>query len=647
MSFYQNQDNARRKTGLLIFYFVSAVVLIVAAVNLSLFVVFAFSGESGLSLGQWVRSPLCWGLAAVTLGAIVFGSLLRLAQLSKGGVSVALMAGGTPLDPATTRPQEKVLQNVVEEMAIASGTPVPRIFVMRDEPAINAFVAGTESRNTVLAVTQGCLDKLTRDELQGVIGHEFSHILNGDMKLNVRLIGILAGILFIGQIGEFLLRGQSRRHYYGRRSNKEGNQLIPLGLALMVIGYVGLFFGRLIKAAISRQREFLADASSVQFTRNPEGIASALYAIQHYSGQSLLLNAHAEDMNHMCFGETVTMHLSGLLATHPPIEDRIRTIDNGLLPRLKARFRKRAEADSHQVPAAAESASTTLPTSAAPATAAPALSVAASGFTGSHPIKADAAHIKASVGRPTPEHVDYAQRLHQQIPPNLQSLAHQQHSADAVLYGLLLLESPEITRLPVALPAESLALRDELTASSALIRLPLLDICLATLKTADAERRQTIIKNSVDLIKLDRKITLSEFVACFLIQQSLSDIKRPQRSIKSYQPLEPALATLFSALVQVSGDSKDQQADNFQNIMQYYCQRDYSSQLQQPPSPKGLNQALQQLKRLTPLLKQPVVDACVDCILHDGKAVLKEVELLRAICEALECPLPPLIIQGD
>ncbi|MEE2731060.1 MAG: M48 family metallopeptidase [Pseudomonadota bacterium] len=642
MSFYQNQDNARRKTGLLVFYFVSAVVLIVAAVNLSLFVVFAFSGESGLSLDQWIQSPLCWGLAAVTLGAIVFGSLLRLAQLSKGGVSVALMAGGTPLDPATTLPKEKVLQNVVEEMAIASGTPVPRIFVMRDEPAINAFVAGTESRNTVLAVTQGCLDKLTRDELQGVIGHEFSHILNGDMKLNVRLIGILAGILFIGQIGEFLLRGQSRRQYYGRRSNKEGNQLIPLGLALMVIGYVGLFFGRLIKAAISRQREFLADASSVQFTRNPDGIASALYAIQHYSGQSLLLHAHAEDMNHMCFGETVTMHLSGLLATHPPIEDRIRTIDNGLLPRLKARFRKRAEAESNQVPAASESASTTLPSSAAPA-----LSAAASGFTGSHPIKANAEHIKASVGHPTPEHVDYAQCLHQQIPPNLQTLAHQQASADAVLYGLLLLESPEITRLPVALPAESLTLRDQLTAASALIRLPLLDICLATLKTADAERRQTIIKNSVDLIKLDRKITLSEFVACFLIQQSLSDIKRPQRSIKSYQPLESALATLFSALVQVSGDSKDKQADNFQNIMQYYCQRDYSNQLQQPPSPKGLNQALQQLKRLTPLLKQPVVDACVDCILHDGKAVLKEVELLRAICEALECPLPPLIIQSD
>ncbi|RLU03853.1 MAG: protease [Ketobacter sp.] len=644
MSFYQNQDNARRKTGLLVFYFVTAVVLIIAAVNFSLFLVFAFSDTASMSLTEWMQSPLCWGLAGITLGAILFGSLMRLAQLSKGGVSVALMAGATPLDPATKAPKEKILINVVEEMAIASGTPVPRIFVMRDEPGINAFVAGTESNNTVLAVTSGCLEKLTRDELQGVIGHEFSHILNGDMKLNVRLIGILAGILFIGQIGEFLLRGQSRRNYYGRRSSKDGNQLIPLGLALMLIGYVGLFFGRLIKAAISRQREFLADASSVQFTRNPEGIASALYAIQHYSGNSLLMNAHAEDMNHMCFGETITMHLSGMLATHPPIEDRIRSIDNGLLPRLKARFRKRDEV----VPQSevAPGATTARPTS----TVAPGVaSVAAplSGFSSAEPVRADAREVKASVGQPTAQHYDYAKQLHQQIPQAIHELAHQLQSADTVLYAILLLESPDITSLPVAFPAESLALRASLKEAGPLIRLPLLDICLATLKLADADRRQTIIKNSVDLIKLDRKITLSEFVFCFLIQQSLSDIQRPSRTVKSYQPMEPALAVLFSGLVQVSGDNKEKQKENFQQIMQYYSNRDHSSVLQHPPSPKALNKALQQLKRLTPLLKQPVVDACVDCILHDGKAVLKEVELLRAICEALECPLPPLIIQGS
>lgn len=638
MSFYQSQDNARRKTGLLIFYFVAAVVLIVAAVNVSIYLLFAFSSEMKMSFGQWLQHPIAWGAAGITLAAIIVGSLIRLTQLSKGGVSVAVMAGGTPLDSATQDPREKVLINVVEEMSIASGTTVPRIFVMRDEPGINAFVAGTDSRNTVLAVTHGCLEKLTRDELQGVIGHEFSHILNGDMKLNVHLIGILAGILFIGQIGEFLLRGQSRRRYYGRRSSKEGNQLIPLGLALMLIGYVGLFFGRLIKAAISRQREFLADASSVQFTRNPEGIASALYAIQHYSGNSLLMNAHAEDMNHMCFGETVKMHLSGMLATHPPIEDRIRTIDNALFPRLKARFRKRNET----VPTAEES--TRVSTGQASAHPVPPHATVQN-FAGNEPVQANAQTVKASIGQPSPEHYDYAQRLHQDIPQAINQLAHSLQSADSVLYALLLLESPTLTSLPVSIPQQTLSLRDQLKAAGPLIRLPLLDICLATLKQADSTQRQSTVKNAIELIKLDRKITLSEFVYCFLIQQNLREIKRPARTIKSYSSLEPALATLFSALVQVSGDSKDNQKENFVSIMQYYSNTDHSNVLLQPPSPKGLNQALQQLNRLAPLLKQPVVDACVDCILHDNKATLKEVELLRAICEALECPLPPILIQ--
>ncbi|AUM12008.1 M48 family metallopeptidase [Ketobacter alkanivorans] len=626
MSFYQNQDNARRKTWLLVFYFCTAVVLIIAAVNSAIYFTLILASDLNMPPLQWVQNPICWGIAGLTLLAIVTGSLMRLAQLSKGGLSVAMMAGGTPLDPATTEPKEKMLLNVVEEMAIASGTSVPRVFILREESAINAFVAGTEPRNTVLAVTKGTLEKLNREELQGVVGHEFSHILNGDMKLNVRLIGILAGILFIGQIGEFLLRGQSRRRYYGSRSSKEGNQLIPIGLALMAIGYVGLFFGRLIKAAISRQREFLADASSVQFTRNPDGIASALYAIQHYSGHSLLMSAHAEDMNHMCFGETVKMQLSGLLATHPPIEDRIRSIDNTLLPRLKARFRKREPAGTEHVPKVS-----TPPQAAASFAAQP-----------------TAQQLKASIGQPTQEHYEYAQQLHLNIPAAINTLAHQTDSAETILYALLLLESSEQQPLPAAIPLQTQPLSQTLRQCSPQIRLPLLDICLGTLKAATQEHRQSIIRSSIELIKVDMKITLSEFVYCYLIQQALGEIKRPPRVIKSYQKLESDLASLFSTLVQVSGDTPDKQSDNFRQIMQYYSNKDYSSWLQQPPTPKMLNRALQQLNRLAPLLKQPVVDACVDCILHDNKATVKEMELLRAICEALECPLPPILIcDGD
>lgn len=634
MSFYQNQDNARRKTGLLVFYFFAAVFLIVAAVNFTLYLTLQLAGEMRLSLLEWLRHPACWLIALITLAVIAGGSLLRIAKLSKGGIAVAHMAGATPLNPATSDIKEKQLINVVEEMAIASGTPVPRVFVMQQENGINAFVAGTESNNTVLAVTKGCLDKLTRDELQGVIGHEFSHILNGDMHLNVKLIGILAGILFIGQIGEFLLRGQSRRNMYGNRSSRDDSKLVPLGLALMLIGYVGLFFGRLIKAAISRQREFLADASSVQFTRNPEGIASALYAIKHYSNHSLLMHAHAEDMNHMCFGETIKLHLSSMLATHPPIEQRIRSIDKTLLPRLKARFRQREDTAPPPSPGVEDSQSAPAHKPSPMATA---------GFAASGAANINANSVKSSVGQPSPDHYQYASELHKQIPSALMGIAHDHDKADQLLYALLLLESPGITNLPPSVPEQTLSLRQQLQQLPRALRLPILNISVATLQNESKERCKEIVASAIDLIKLDHKITLSEFVYCFLIQQCLADIKRPPRSIKRYHNLVPALATLFSGLVQVSGDTPRQQADNFGKIMQYYSNEDFSGFLKQPPSPKALHAALQQLKRLTPLLKQPIVDASVDCILRDGKAVAGELELLQAICSALECPLPPII----
>ena len=208
---------------------------------------------------------------------IGIGSLYKIAELSGGGEVVARGLGGRRVLADTHDLRERVLLNVVEEMAIASGTPVPPVFLLDDERAINAFAAGTSPQNAVVAVTRGSIDTLSRDELQGVIAHEFSHILNGDMRLNLRLIGLLNGILLIAMIGYFLMRSSSSRMYFsGSSENKKGGNPLPLlGLCLYVIGYVGVFFGHLIKSAVSRQREFLADASAVQFTRLPDGIAGA------------------------------------------------------------------------------------------------------------------------------------------------------------------------------------------------------------------------------------------------------------------------------------------------------------------------------------------------------------------------------------
>lgn len=653
MSFYENQHRARRNTSLLVAYFVAAVVLIVVAVNAAIYIALAMiSTVEFMTPLQWVQSGPCWLIALGTVAVIAGGSLFRLAQLSKGGLAVALMAGGTPVDPNTRNLQERTLINITEEMAIASGTRVPRIFILRNEPGINAFVAGTEPGNTVLAVTQGALDTLTRDELQGVIGHEFSHILNGDMGLNLRLIGILAGILLIGQIGEFLLRSQRHR---SSRNNKGGGQIAVLGLALMAIGYVGLFFGRLIKAAISRQREFLADASSVQFTRNPDGIAGALYAIGAHSGHSNLMNRHAEDMSHMCFGETLKVKMSGLLATHPPIDERINAIDPQLMPRLKARWQKR------QAGAASTGESATPATNVEPnavgfagATVAGSSGNASAANTASSANAINAAQagaIKASIGTPTPAHAEFAHQLHQAIPPELHTAAHDPAQADVLLYALLFTEMRSHGQESLALigsqrdeagAREAARLYGVVKQSDPALRLPLLEITLATLRTLGAAQQDRVVSLCEQLIHIDSKVTLSEFIISYLVRRALQPAQRPHRAIKSFSPLESSLALLFSAIVQSSGESGERQQQNFHQIMRTYSNADWSQVLTSMPTPKQLTHALDRLAQLTPLLKQPVIDACVDCVLHDNKATLRELEVLRAVCEALECPMPPL-----
>src|SRR6185295_10385386 len=243
---------------------------------------------------------------------------------------------------------ERRLVNVVEEMAIASGVRVPTVYVMDGERGINAFAAGWDASGAVVVATRGTLETLNRDELQGVVGHEFSHILNGDMRLNIRMLGVLAGIVFIGSIGEFVMRSTRES-----RDSKAAGGVFLVGLALFIIGYVGLFFARVIKAAVSRQREFLADAASVQFTRNPDGIAGALDQIRGASSGALISARCAEDMSHMFFGQSVRMRLGGLLATHPSLDERIARINPGFQPAAYRGKRPPVAEDAAPAPAAA------------------------------------------------------------------------------------------------------------------------------------------------------------------------------------------------------------------------------------------------------------------------------------------------------
>jgi len=316
MDFFKEQDKSRTKTTQLIGLFILAVVAVVLAVYVIAVMVMFFYGarQPGFNPNNfhWIQPRLGFWVVSVTLLIIFIASAAKIIALAKGGSAVAENLGGRLINASATDRDERRLINVVEEMSLAAGVPVPQVYILDREKGINAFAAGYSPNDAAVAVTRGCLTQLRRNELQGVIAHEFSHILNGDMRLNIRLIGFLSGIMVLAQIGYLILRSRSS-------SRKSGAQIVVVGLGLLIIGFVGQLFGRMIQAAVSRQREFFADASSVQFTRNPRGIAEALKKIGGFMTGSRIESPNAGEICHMFFGKAIRT----LFATHPPLTDRI------------------------------------------------------------------------------------------------------------------------------------------------------------------------------------------------------------------------------------------------------------------------------------------------------------------------------------
>ena len=318
--FFERQDIARRNTSRLVLLFVLAVLAIMLSIDLLL----------AATMGYLSRDPatgaIDWSLAGdlqlvgiAVVGTLVVvggGTLFKIAQLRGGGRVIVEELGGRRLNPDTSVPAERQFLNVVEEMVIASGTPAPPVYLLDEEEGINAFAAGFTINDAVIGVTRGAVERLPRDELQGVIAHEFSHILNGDMRLNIRLIGLLNGILIIGILGYFMLRVAAFSGSRHRRSSRDSSPLpmLALGAGLLVVGFLGTFFGNLIKAGVSRQREFLVDASAVQFTRQPAGIAGALKRIGGFLRGSTVQSPNAPEASHMFFGRA-TSGLKALFMT--------------------------------------------------------------------------------------------------------------------------------------------------------------------------------------------------------------------------------------------------------------------------------------------------------------------------------------------
>lgn len=633
MNFFERQDEARKKTKVLVLYFGLAVLLTVVAVNAAVFMILSYGGGYDAGTQGWFAGPYWMYATLGTVFVIASGSTARLVALAGGGRAVAEMVKARLVNTDTADPDERRLVNIVEEMSIASGVPVPELYVMDDEHGINAFVAGYKPTETVLVVTKGALGVLDRDELQGVVGHEYSHILNGDMRINVRLIGILAGILAIGQVGLFILRNV---RFSGRssRSSKGGGGgiIILLGVALFVIGYIGLFFGRLIKAAISRQREYLADAASVQFTRNPSGIAGALLKIKEAAEGSLLVGSHAEDMSHMCFEKSIEVSFGELMATHPPLEERIKAIDPRLLH----------DAEKKQATPVARMKPTPVGTG---------LPEAAAGFGGGGGKRAgaEAAGLSGSVGNPTPEHAEYAAVLHSSLPVGLLDALHTPRGAVAVVYILLLPTDPALAKRGLALLQEReggdvtalvMDYRSTICALGPRVRLPLVDLAVPALKRLPAAGREKFLNAAREVVELDNEVSLFEYSLLTLLGKYLSgrDMGADKVKFRSFTQVSGDAGLLLSAMANAGGDD-----GGAKKAMLGLGLEPAGLQAFTAESVRGLDHAIARLTMLPAGLKQGLIDACASCVEHDGRVTVSEAELLRAVSASLDCPMPPVL----
>ncbi|HHX8271829.1 TPA: M48 family metallopeptidase [Vibrio diabolicus] len=613
MNFFDHQDTARQRTGLLVFLFSLAVVTITGLVSvLSIGIYYGVTGEHFDQETALTYVLLCF---AGVLLVVAISSMVRLSALtSNGGRGVAESIGGKLISSNTLDAKHRQLLNVVEEMAIASGIPVPPVYVMQEERGINAFAAGMSIDDAVIGVTQGALDSFTRDELQGVIAHEFSHILNGDMRLNTRLIGVLFGITCIAHFGHLVL---DNTHHTSRvsRSSSDSDKgfavIMLIAIICLVLGWIGTLFGSMIKAAISRQREFLADASAVQFTRNDQGIAGALKKIgSHMAGSSLNTKA-SDEMSHMMFGQSKLSGFSGLFATHPPLEERIRRIEPG----WDGSFSQ----SSHRPTTSFENDNV-------------------SGFTSgtsTQPEKPTTAELS-----------EVGQQLLNQLPSELVDIAREPYSARFIAFALIF-DGSELQRemikshIPNVSQAQLLPWLDyDLPLH---LRFPLLELSIPALKSLSEGQKNRLCQVLRELSQTDDHYSLTEWCVINLLEKQLLESYGCTKQIQSLKQLKESVFWLLRELAWVSHSQPEDAQRAFSSALT--CLGFNDAELQPANKNWGLNRAaLELLLQLKPKSRRLFVKACRLAIESDGKVTVAEGELYRVIACFLEVPEPPLTV---
>lgn len=628
MNFFDAQDRARRSTRWLILIYGIAAVLIVAGVTALVWVALFMLGQP-----RTPPDPSVLVAAGVLTALLIVGATLyKSATLSAGGSKVATDMGGTAVTPDVNDPLRRRLRNVVEEMSIASGIPVPDIFVLEAEDGINAFAAGYSPNDAAIAVTRGALEKLSRDELQGVIAHEFSHIMNGDMRINIRMMGVLFGILVLSLIGRTVLRGSFYGRVTSRRRGRGAPAVLLIGAGLAILGWIGVLFARMIKAAVSRQRESLADASAVQFTRQTEGLANALKKIGGYPVSSYFTAADPEEVSHMLFA-LGSRRFTSLFATHPPIVERIRALD----PSFTA----------DDFPGPGDEGAGPQPAAAGFAAGAPAASAAS------------ADSVEASIGNPDARQIALARQLRESTPPGLYDAAHSRDLSILLAIALVLDRNESHLERQLGIAAEQLGadraalvqrFHGELTETGDAYRLPLLEVALPALKNRPAPQLQYLLSLIRRLIETGGDVDLYEFCFYRILASNLHAAAGRSSAASEGRASKKAVRQAALGLLSIVAAAGHREAparrDAYMAGLAHFGKwADAADPGDFPDAARSvgeLDAALDVLARTGSAAHRSLVRAVATTIEHDRKITLREAELLRAICATLDCPLPPL-----
>ena len=646
MNFFAQQEDARRQTRRMLFLFALAVAVIVVATDAV--VLFAL----GIDSAQRMDGGINWSgitlLSVVIVVAILLGSAYRIATLGGGGAAVARQLGGTDVGVGSGNFAYQRLRNIVEEVAIASGVPVPEIFVLDDEAGINAFASGYTPADAAITVTRGALDKLTRDELQGVIGHEFSHVLNGDMRLNIRLMGVVFGILVIATIGRKVAE------LSGRSRSRDSAGVVMFGLALFAIGYIGVVLARLIKASISRQREFLADASAVQFTRQTVGIAGALKKIGGLAQGSKLANTNTEEVAHMLFGDGVGY--SALFATHPPLKERILRLDPSFKPEeldeIAAAWTQPVLVGDDDAGADVSIAGFAPATGSTRAAHDRRISLPAADAS----VSLSPSAVAAQVGNPDKDDRASARTIRVKIPQTLREAAYRQEQAAPLIFALLLdaradVREKQTQALAARYDTGTCALVESLAGDAAdlhpMLRLPLAALTFPALRRRPRPELTTFMDAMNALIAADGRSELGEYCLAKLIGlqviESLSPASARAIGRVKLPDAEADLAALLGVVAKYGHDDDASATRAFLAAIDEVLPGRALSYAPPADWAAALDRALPTLDRLSPAGKELVVRALTRAISEDGTVCVAEAELLRTICAALHCPLPPLL----